>query len=54
MISPMSELFALIRLLRALSYILSSYYSYFPLITAGFLALVVMAYFLTGSGSSKE
>ncbi|MEK7126860.1 MAG: MgtC/SapB family protein [Patescibacteria group bacterium] len=46
--------FALIGLLGALSYILSSYsIVIFALITAGFLALVVMAYFLTGSGSSK-
>lgn len=47
--------FALIGLLGALSYILSSYSTIiFALITAGFLALVIMAYFLTGRGSSSK
>lgn len=47
--------FALIGLLGALSYILSSYSVIISaLITAGFLALVIMAYFLTGSGSSSK
>jgi uncharacterized membrane protein (DUF4010 family) len=46
--------FALIGLLGSLSYILSSYSQIvFALITAGFLVLVVMAYFLTGRDSGN-